>query len=331
MRTSLLLASLLLLAACGDSNAADTAGSGGGAAATTGGEGGNGGGGAAPACGGLTGSVISSKDFPADCGGLDEADALACGEKRFWLVLREDYAQRGAIYGVLSELITAWEGKADPKEVANLYFRRGQLALAMSLEDGDQQKVFQIEPDFDKALQLYPEHPVVPTWRDTIEIAFAVITKDNVKLKALFEKSLENVELCPLGNIPSLTGTTIGAPLSTGIPQKTLELAKSWKCEGVTWCTDNTWKGPYAVAGMRYHMGEAFARMGQKDEALAYFNSATEAPDFAAWPYAGFVQDKITNIDAFLGEFAALGQEGSAFDKMYSNSNFGCKFCHGVE
>src|SRR5688572_16014580 len=116
MRTTFsaaLLASLTFLAACGDSGATtDTTGSGGattgsggsgGAATGSGGSGGatTGSGGAAPVCGGLESSVISSKDFPADCGGLDEADSYACAEKRFWLVLREDYAERGAVFDVL--------------------------------------------------------------------------------------------------------------------------------------------------------------------------------------------------------------------------------------
>jgi hypothetical protein len=327
---SLVLAGLALSTGCDPAGASGTGGSGG--TGESGGSGGSAGaeGGAAPVCGGIQPSVISSEDFPDDCAGLDSEQALACAEKRFWLVLREDYAGRAPFYDVLTGLIDQLQPEIAPEKAADLWFRKGQLAMILALEHADQAKIFDVEPAFDEALALYPGHPIVPTWRDTMRIAIAVVTKDYVLLQELFDQALANVELCPLGNIPSLTGTTIGAPLSTGIPQKTVELAKSWKCEGVAWCTENTWKGPYVVAGMRYHMGEAFARVGDKQSALEYFQSAAAAPGFDTWPFAAFVQDKIDNIDAFLGEYAALGQDGSAFDLSYANSSFGCRFCHGV-
>lgn len=285
---------------------------------------------AAPVCGGLVGSAISPSDFTPGCDGLAEPEIFDCAEKRFWLALRADYEGRPTTYAMLGDVIARTRDKADPKSVANVLFRRGQLAMAMALEQGDQTKMFTIVPDFDEALALDPAHPVIPTWKDTLDIAFAAITKDNVKLAELFEKSLANVPSCPLGNIPSLTGTTIGVPLSTGIPQRTIALAETWKCEGVEWCTSNTWKAPYAVAGMRYHFAEAYVRMGMKRQALEYLEAARAAPDYDRWPLRSFVEEKIANLDAFIATFTALGADGSAFDKVYSNSNKGCVFCHGA-
>jgi hypothetical protein len=301
------------------------------AACSSSGEGSNAGAnGDAAVCGGLTGSVLSSKDFAPDCRGLSDADTLDCIEKRFWIVLREDYDARPAVYALIGDIIERTRGEADPKDVANLYFRRGQLAMAIALEQKDQTKIFTVMPDFDEALALYPEHPVIPTWKDTLEIAFAAIVKDHVKLAEAFDKALANVPACPLGNIPSLTGTTIGVPLSTGIPQKTIELAETWKCEGVEWCEANTWKAPYAAAGMRYHFAEAYVRMGMKERAVSYLDAARAAPDYDRWPMKPFVEDKIENLDAFIGTFTSLAPEESAFDKVYANSDKGCVFCHGV-
>ncbi len=288
-------------------------------------------GGAAMQCGGIQGAVISHDDYPADCSGLDEATSYLCAEQRFWYTLRADYDQRPQAYEVLSELIARFEPAGDKQAVANLYFRRGQLAMALAMENADMNKVLTVEPDFDKALELWPEHPIVPTWRDTMRIAIAVVTKDYVAAEKLFDAALLNVELCPLGNIPSLTGTTIGLPLDTGIPQETVKLAESWVCEGVEWCEHNTWKAPYAVAGMRYHMGEGFARVGRKEEALAYFESARQAPDYDVWPYKDFVDSRVENIDAFIQEFADIGESEPVFDRVYANSDFGCKFCHGTK
>lgn len=303
----------------------------GGAAGAGGSAGAAGSGGGAVQCGDLTGAVISSDTYPDDCAGLSEDESFRCAEQRFWTALREDYAGRPAVYEIYSSLIARLETGGDRKEVANMYFRRGQLAMALAMENADMQKVLTVETDFNKALEFDPLHPVVPTWRDTMRIAIAVVTKDYVAAEALFQEALANVELCPLGNIPSLTGTTIGLPLDTGIPQTTVKLAESWVCEGVEWCEQNTWKAPYAVSGMRYHMGEGFARVGRKEEALKFFRSAQQGPDYDKWPYKDFVDDRIENIDAFIQEFADIGEHEPVFDRVYANSDFGCKFCHGVK
>ncbi|MGE0326632.1 MAG: hypothetical protein AB7S68_30160 [Polyangiaceae bacterium] len=292
---------------------------------------GNGGTSGAAQCGNLMGADIGFDEYPLDCSGLEESTAYRCAEQRFWYTLRADYDQRPQAYETLSALIEKYEASGDQHEVSNLYFRRGQLAMAMAMENGDMNKVLTVEPDFDKTLELWPEHPIAPTWRDTMRIAIAVVTKDYVAAQKLFDEALKNVELCPLGNIPSLTGTTIGLPLDTGIPQQTVKLAESWVCEGVEWCEHNTWKAPYAVAGMRYHMGEGFARVGRKEEALAYFESARQAPDYDSWPYKDFVDNRTENIDAFIKELADVGESEPVFDRMYANSEFGCKFCHGTK
>ncbi|MEZ4231803.1 MAG: hypothetical protein R3B89_21690 [Polyangiaceae bacterium] len=320
----------------GGNGGAGTSGSGGEAAVGGAGSGGSSGAtggsaGAAMQCGGIEGAVISHDSYPADCAGLDEETSYLCAEQRFWYTLRADYDQRPQAYATLSALIERFEPEGDQQAVANLYFRRGQMAMAMAMENADMDKVLTVEPDFDKALELWPAHPIVPTWRDTMRIAIAVVTKDYVAAQKLFDEALKNVELCPLGNIPSLTGTTIGLPLDTGIPQETVKLAESWVCEGVEWCEHNTWKAPYAVAGMRYHMGEGFARVGRKEEALAYFQSAQQAPDYESWPYKDFVDSRVENIDAFIQEFADIGESEPVFDRVYANSDFGCKFCHGTK
>ncbi len=281
-------------------------------------------------CGGLQEIALTIQDYPAKCEGLAPADAFACGEQTYWMAMRQDFAGRPAAYDTLTALIDALEPTADPKEVAKLYFRRGQLAMLLAIEDGDVAKILEVDPNFDKVLALDPSHPMVSTWRDTMDLALAEIQQDPVALQKAFSKALDHVALCPLGNVLSLSGTTIGLPLSSGIPQQTFEMVKTWKCEGVTWCTENTWKAPYARPGLEYHFGEIYARMGDKDTALAFFEKALAAPGGDDWPWRTMAADNIANIDAFLGKFAALGQDGSAFNMVYANQNFGCKFCHAA-
>jgi tetratricopeptide (TPR) repeat protein len=324
---SLALALPLILApfaaACGGGNAEMTGGSGGMSTTSSTTSGG-------AVCGGLQEIVIEIKDYPAGCAGLAAAEAFACAEQTYWIAMRQDFAGRPAAYDTLTAIIQKFEPTEDPVEVAKLYFRRGQLAMLLAVEDGDTAKILQVDPNFDKALELDPSHPMVGTWRDTMDLALAEIQQDPAALQKAFSKALDHVALCPLGNVLSLSGTTIGLPLSSGIPQQTFELVKGWKCEGVVWCTDNTWKAPYARPGLEYHFGEIYGRMGDKDTALAFFNKALAAPGSADWPWRSMAEDNVANIDAYLGKFAALGQDGSAFTMVYANQNFGCKFCHAA-
>lgn len=279
-------------------------------------------------CGSLTETAIELKDYPAGCAGLAQAEALACAEQTFWLAFRHDFAERPAAYDVLTAVIGAWEGTAADVDMAKLYFRRGQMAMTLAIEDGQTAKVFDVNPDFEKTLALDPAHPLAATWMDTMNIALAAVTDDEALLQQSFDSVFENVATCPLGNVLALSGITIGLPLSSGYPQKTFELVKSWKCEGAPWCTTNTWKAAYARPGLGYHFAEIYARMGDKETALAFFDEALSAPGADTWPYRSMAEDNVANIDAYMDKFAALGQDGSAFLMVYANQNYGCKFCH---
>jgi hypothetical protein len=316
----------LALAACSGSSG-ETPGTGGAGGAPTSSTGGAGGG-AYGQCGGLMETTVELHDYPAGCAGLAQADALACAEQAFWLAFRHDFTQRQAAYDVLTTTIGAWEGKAPNADVAKLYFRRGQMAMVLAIEEGQTAMVLKVNPDFQKVLDLDPAHPLAATWMDTMNIALAAVTQDDAALQKAFDVAFDHVASCPLGNVLALSGTTIGLPLSTGYPQKTFELVKSWKCEGAPWCTANTWKAPFARPGLGYHFAEIYARMGDKMTALSFFDQALKAPDADKWPYRSMAEDNVANIDAYMGKFAALGQDGSGFNIVYANQNYGCKFCH---
>ena len=40
------------------------------------------------------------------------------------------------------------------------------------------------------------------------------------------------------------------------------------------------------------------------------------------------VDDALADPDALLARFAERGEEGSAFDLMYANQDYGCVICH---
>ena len=286
----------------------------------------------------MAGSRWSRKqDYPKDCAGLEGEATYECLEQRFWDVLRVDLSleSRQRVHEMMTTHIEAAEPvDGEDRWLSRLYFQRGQLSMAIAIEDEPSDAIAYIgsvQPDFERASELDPDNKILPTWSDSMSVALAQASGDREALDAALDQAYANVEDCPLGNIPSITGTTIGLPMETGAPQRSIALLESWDCDAMGWCDNNTWKAPYSAPGLNYHLGEAFARVGRTDEAREYMERSKQAPGFQTWPYRHMTEEALADMDGFVGQFTELGEEGSAFDIVYANSEFGCKFCHQVD
>ncbi len=285
------------------------------------------------ACKPLAAHLESLPDAPyaADCASLDGEERFLCGEYWFWIALSFDIEARSETWDRLGALIEASDPATEGKDLGRMHALRGQLALALTLENGDGSHLAEILPDFERAAELNPDNAIIPTWKDSMDIALTWRLGDAGDLQEIAERAWENVERCPTGNILSISGTTIGLPLSTGIPQKTIELLDGWSCEAGDFCEQNTWRAPYAQPGLAYHFAEAYARVGRQDDARAYLERALQAPGGDTWPYRQMAEETLSELDAVVAEFEALGDDGDAFDRMYANQSFGCVFCHSSD
>lgn len=259
--------------------------------------------------------------------------AEACSERLFWRAFTQaDLVPRQASEAMMMELVRRLPADVDPHAGSRLHFRLGQLRLAMALENQQSQYAIGSETlvvsEFREASRLDPENGIIAPWTDTMEMAIPAIFEDWDRAVALADRGFANVDKNRLGNTLSLSGTTIGFPLRTGIPQRTAKLLDDWRCEGVDFCTQNTLHAPYARPGLSYHFAEAYARVGERDKAERYLREALNAPGADRWPYRAVAQDAHDHLDAFLKTFADLGQDGSAFRMVYANQPTGCLFCH---
>ncbi|MEZ4432270.1 MAG: hypothetical protein R3F65_07640 [bacterium] len=270
-------------------------------------------------------------DHDVDCTALAGAARFLCAEAWFWIGLTFDVAARPEAYDRISALIAAVDPAIDAIDLGRLHALRGQLALALALENGDGRHLADIDGDFVRAMTLDPDNAIIPTWKDSMDIALEWRLRGGAGLDAIMSRTWANVERCPTGNILSISGTTIGLPLATGIPQATIERLDRWVCDEADFCGVNTWKAPYAAPGLAYHFAEANARMGRRGEARRWLDEARAAPDYATWPYRAMVDDTLADFDAFVDEFVGLGEAGDAFDRMYANQSFGCVFCHASD
>ena len=286
---------------------------------------------AAAACGADTEIDPTERE---DCRGLSEADAYACSEARYWVAFQHRRDLRIETWEMYGDVIDE-HAPGDPAlatERGNVYFRRGQLGMAIALEEdvGDEAITYiaQVIPDFEQAEELDPDNFILVSWKASMEIAIAHVTGDDEEAVRVYDEAEARIAADPLGNIPSISGTAIGLPLSTGVPQRVIAAIDEWECTGADFCERNTEHAPWAMPGMAYHWAEHYARVGDRETTLAYIEEARAAEGYDAWPYRWVVEEAAADPDALLAQFEERGEEGSAFDLMYSNKEYGCVFCH---
>jgi hypothetical protein len=265
-----------------------------------------------------------------DCASLPAPRSFECGEYWMWLGLRERFDERLAIIDRLGAILqTPAAGAPENAEwAARMHAYRGMLSMAAMLENGEQTLAPEILPSFEAARTLAPQNDNLPLWPDTMEIAFAWLSGDHARMTAAADRAFERVDACGFVNLITLGGTTIGLPLNTGYPQRTIELLDAYRCEGVDFCTRNTWRAPYARPGLSYQLAEAYARVGNRERARTYLEDALTAPGADTWAYRPMVQATLDELDLVLAEYEALGQDKGAFLSAFSNTRNGCIFCH---
>ncbi len=283
--------------------------------------------------GGESAIADAGPDAVTDCPSAREGDAYACAEARFWAAFRQaGLPARKDAEATLIAVIAANGSPADNRGSALMHFRLAQLRLAMSLENGQRDYVIHsndmIVGELDRATTLDAYGGIIAPWKDAMQIATAAILGDWGEAVKLANRGFDNIALNPLGNTLSLSGTTIGFPMSTGVPARTASFLDRWRCAGVVWCDANTEHAPYARPGLGYHFAEAYARVGDADKARRYLAEALSAPGTDTWPYKYIAERAAADVGAFVKRFADLGADGSAFDVVYANQPYGCLFCH---
>lgn len=269
-----------------------------------------------------------------DCRGISEADAYTCAEARFWVAFQTRRDLRIPVYEMYGDLLEE-HAPGDPAlavERGNVFFRRGQLAMAISIEEDVGPDAIDyirgVDPDFVTAGELDPDNFILVSWQASMAIAIAHITGDDEEAVRLYDEAEARITADPLGNVPSISGTAIGLPLSTGVPQRVIAAIDEWTCTGAEFCERNTEHAPWAMPGMAYHWAEHYARVGDRETTVAYLEESRDADGFEDWPWRHLVDEGLADPDALLARFAERGENGSAFDLMYANQDYGCVICH---
>lgn len=274
--------------------------------------------------------------------GLSEDAIFDCGVETFWEGFSDGrLKQRKNSEAVLTEAIRLNTNSADKVRLSQLYNLRGALRMAMSLENG---QIFYtlfanatVNKDFDESMKLVPNNTFAKSFQDTMKIVVdsifnrwdSVMTATRESLDTVWARQHEDPEHFT-GAMFAVSGTYIGFPMATGIPQETVAIMEAAGCaDTLNWCQNNTQHAPFAQPGLTYHWAEAHARVGNRDEALRYLNQTKQAQDYEQWAYKFVVEDALADFDAFMGGWEAAGDYKAVTFEIYANANYGCAFCHG--
>jgi hypothetical protein len=273
---------------------------------------------------GLLATCGDDASAPVPCEARPPAEAAACAEAAFWPgYQRLDEAGRRAAYARLSAVIAA---HPDASESGRVYFLRGTLGMALSMENQlGGEFLMQITPDLDRAVELAPDNPKYPPWPETMRMVLTYVMADTRGFEAATEAALSYVELYPTGNILTVSGVLSGFPLETGLPAKAIELVERWSCD-TDWCMHNTDKAPFSQPGLLYQFADLYARVGDRAATQDYLERALAADGADVWPFRNEVEERLADLDGYLGIYAALGEKDHAIFDVVANKT--CLLCH---
>lgn len=266
--------------------------------------------------------------YPADCSGLSARDRILCGRARFWEAHTTDYEARDSVYDLLTEILEGAPEGVDDRELGELWFWRGALGLELVLEHGRDDVVDEIVPSFERALEVDPTNAKIPPWIDAMDLVTTFARGDDEGFDEVVARLDENIERYPTGNMLSVTGTMSGFPLSTGLPQRAVEMLEAWTCDE-DWCRFNTDRAPFSQPGTEVHFADAYARIGDVENARLHFERALAAEGADEWPHRQFVVDVLADLEGYVARYTELGEDGSAVTLVYTNGDRGCRICHG--
>jgi hypothetical protein len=88
----------------------------------------------------------------------------------------------------------------------------------------------------------------------------------------------------------------------------------------------NTVAVPHNVEGAMIFMGDVHAKAGDRDAALAAYESAAEEPDYGQWPYRSLQEERIATLDGRIASFETADEADDPVSS-WSDSNQ-CSICH---
>jgi hypothetical protein len=268
--------------------------------------------------------------YPASCAGTEGEDLFACSEQLYWQVFQFDHAGRHDAFLALQALVARADqsGTLNDLWLSRLNFRTGQLGVALFAENGDSSPGPVVQRYLERAVALDPTNDVIlEAWLYTVKINGAVVLGQDPgqyldELWALYQRSP-----------PAVAGTVMvlaaGMSVTSGWPKIAIDLVEHVDPNDCgQWCGWAAYRAPFALPGQYFSYAEVEARSGRREQALAFLVKTRATPRYDAWPLKPAAEAAYGDIDAFMGRFAARGDDQSVTDLLVSGSSAACTVCH---
>lgn len=267
--------------------------------------------------------------YPEHCAGQTGLHAFACLEQRFWDVFQFDYDDRLAAYEDLKALVEAVEDDPayDLEQRARLFWRLGQLGVAIIAENGDLSPGPDVKAWLEKAHAVQPDNTIIEAWLMTVEINFLV------QFGGDLEEAFDRLWALYLRDPPGVSGTVMalaaGMPLDSGWPDIAVELVDAIDEDDCSvWCGWEFLRAPYAMEGQFFSYAEVYARVGDLDKTRYWLDKTAASERVSSWPFKAELDAALADTDAFMGKFAARGESEPVTDLLLSGTNGACRMCH---
>lgn len=275
------------------------------------------------------------------------SERFECAETEFWHAYSDGrLTPRKAALSYMGTAIRLNESVVDDspvftQQLSRLYQLRGMFYMAMGIENG--QLIYLAlsslfaQKDFARVEALEPGNFVAASFNITLDIANAqVMGNHDVALTqalasldmALHSGDPEVIEPINVGTAFAVTGVTMNYPLSTEIPQKTLDAQVTIGCiPEVAFCVQNTLHAPFARPGLEYHLASIYARMGMKEAYVAQLDVVAAQEGYDEWAWKAWVEAQRADPDRLLNKYASFGED--EYSDSYATRHNGCVMCHG--
>lgn len=278
--------------------------------------------------------------YPADCAGTSGVAAFACTEQLFWQALTFDHATRLEVSAIYDATLERLEGTGEVSDLhlGMMYFRRGHLATALSTENQyfPPSGLPTFFDDFDRALELIPEDSFVRSMVESFDLSVDAVLPyvapvelgSREEADVMLTQLRDAAEGDPAGLFLFVTSAA-GLPIDSGWPAAARTALDEYEaiCPNHE-CATTTSRAPFAVPGSDWVFADVYARLGDRDRALALYDRALAWPDVDQWPARDGLAAERAALDERMAAYAAAGDDESVFMSMSSNGPFACVMCH---
>ncbi|WP_133406801.1 hypothetical protein [Parashewanella tropica] len=245
----------------------------------------------------------------------------------------QDLTVRKKVLDQLSQRLKIEKKKKSHRQSSELEYLIASLKLAMISENGQYQYLTggqSLITNFQHSISQPSKDIQRLFFLNTILIEQAMAENNWRKALSIARKSLLKARDGPnRWEYALMSASYIGMPLVTNLPQTVINNFERSKCSrDIQECVPLTELAPFGQLGFTYELAEAYARVGDKENAKKYLQLLTKEKNFISWAYREQVLSNIKHLNQFVGRFNRFNKYQGVNSLLNIRGNHNCIACH---